>query len=148
MYVKFNLNMWRSWCIMHTTELLERSDSRKKRLVDFLGDCSKHCFTITVWFSVLTDCGRPLRVNVVRYTSIPSPSICPRGALLWDWLENFCLEIPPKLSLTLSNWFCCKIDLFNLDFSSTEYLAGWSIEAGKLHNGSLTTVYLEYRSLG
>ena len=51
---------WRSWCIMRITELL-RSISWDKRLVDFVGDWSKHCLTVIMWFSVLTDRGRPLR---------------------------------------------------------------------------------------
>ena len=58
----------RSWFMMRVTELLERSVSWDKRLVDFLGDCSKDCLTVSVLFSVLTDRGRPLRPLMVSST--------------------------------------------------------------------------------
>jgi len=46
---------------MRITEILERSVSWDNRFVDFLGDCSIHCLTVTMCFSVLTDSSRLLR---------------------------------------------------------------------------------------
>jgi len=83
-------NRWRSWCIMLINELFERSVCWDKRLAHFLGDCSKRCFTVTMWFSVLIDRGRQLRPLML---SISAWKVYP---------------------MRLANWFRREMDLFNL----------------------------------
>jgi len=55
---------------MRATELLEGYISWDYRLVDFPGYCSKHCLTVTLWFSVLPCSGRPLRHFMLSYCYI------------------------------------------------------------------------------
>jgi len=76
---------------MLINELFERSVYWDKRLAHFLGDCSKRCFTVTMWFSVLIDDrGRQLRPLML---SISAWKVYP---------------------MRLANWFRREMDLFNL----------------------------------
>jgi len=90
-------NRWISWCIMGIAQLLARSVACDIRLVNLLGDCSKHCLTATMWFPVLTDRGPPRRPLLLYPVNFPSPWIYPGGALLWIWLERPCLESPSEI---------------------------------------------------
>jgi len=104
----------KSWHITRKTELLQRFLTWHERLVDFLGDCSKHCLTATMWFSVLTDRGPHCRQW--RYSvDFLSPWICPEDALLWLWLERPCLESLSVFSLGLGNCFRRVIGICNCD---------------------------------
>ena len=53
-------NMRRSWCIILITDVLDRSVSWDKRLVDFLGDIAKCSLILSMLGSVLADLSHPL----------------------------------------------------------------------------------------
>ena len=48
-------------------------------------------------------------------------------------------KFPPKLYLSMDNWFHHKIILYN--HYPTENLSAWSFEAGKQNFGNLTTIF-------
>jgi len=84
-------------------DALERSVV--KRLVDFLGDCSKHCHTVAMLFSVLTDRGRQLQPLMLFCTLPISMNLSSRRFIVslvgafqplksfqscrWDWTTDF-----------------------------------------------------------
>ena len=57
----------------------------------------------------------PATATINYHVHFPSPRICPGGALLWVWLERSVWKVPPKLSLSLDNWFRRETGLNNLD---------------------------------
>jgi len=101
-------NRWRSWCIMRITEL-EGFVSWDQRLLDSLGNCSKHRLTITIWFSVLTDRGRPLRPLMLSCT-FPIFLNLSRRRIIVSLFSAW--KVPLKLSV---NWFRREFGPYNLD---------------------------------
>ena len=90
---------------MRISELLERSVNWDKRVVDFLGDCSKHCFTattscfvLTTSCFVLTNRDRPLQPLMLSCT-FPVSLILSRTHLLRVCLERFRLESLSEISV-------------------------------------------------
>ena len=79
----------------------ERSIFWDKHLVYFLGDCSKHCLTVTMWFSMLTNLVTMAGHSCLWCYPIHflSPWICLGGTLLWFLVGVF---LPEKY-----HWICC-----------------------------------------
>lgn len=122
--------------------------SGDKRLVDFLGDCSKHCLTVSVLYSVLTDRSRPLRPSMLSCTFLVSLNLSNRQFVLR--LDG--AFFPGKL-IRDCRWlwktdFVAKQALTILILSFTEYLVGLSIEAGTWNFGAPTMIYLQNRKSG
>jgi len=75
----------------------------------------KYYLKVAVWFSVLTDCGRPPRPSMLNlYTSRPPGFVqgarcCEIGWNVSAW------KVPTKMSLCLDNWFLREMGLYNLD---------------------------------
>ena len=123
-------NMWRSWCIILITDVLDRSVSCDKRLVDFLGDIAKCSLTLSMLGSVLADLGRPLwslflswtipislnlfkRRRIVTLVGVFLPGKFLRNCLCLDeWLSRAIglQDLDPLLHRISSCWIHCCLE--------------------------------------
>ena len=107
-------NMWRSWCIILITDVLDRSVSCNKRLVDFLGDIAKCSLTLSMLGSVLGDLSCPLWPLFLSWTTPVSLNLfkrCRIVTLIGAFLPGKSLQN----CLCLDEWLSCEIGLYDLD---------------------------------